>query len=179
MKRNLGIVVGIVLLAVVAGGSFYGGMVYGQGQAQPAGAGAAPVDMGQGGIPPAGAGGAPPDMGQGGIPPAGPDQQGSGQGAGGQGGMLSGQIQEIDTDVLKITDSSGKQIQVRVTDTTLVEKQASVTLTDLQQGETVVVSGSQESDGSITARSVQVVSAGRIGGQPGGNQAGAPGGTNP
>ena len=43
MKRNLGIVVGIMLLVVVAGGSFYGGMVYGKGQAQPAGAGGASV----------------------------------------------------------------------------------------------------------------------------------------
>ena len=53
-----------------------------------------------------------------------------------------------------------------MTDTTLIEKNASVTVADLTTGETVIVSGTPGSDGSITARSVQVAQAGRLG--PGG-----------
>ena len=67
-----------------------------------------------------------------------------------------------------VTDNNGKETQVKVTDTTLIEKQASVKLTDLTTGETVIVSGSTAADGSITARSVQVAPAGRFGlGGPG------------
>jgi hypothetical protein len=65
--------------------------------------------------------------------------------------------------VLIIKDDTGKQTQVRVTDTTLIEKNASIVLADLKQGETVIVSGTADSDGSITARSVQVMPAGRFG----------------
>jgi hypothetical protein len=57
---------------------------------------------------------------------------------------------------------------VNVTETTLIEKNMSVKLGDLARGETVIVSGSQGTDGSITARSVQVAPAGRLGfGGPG------------
>ena len=59
---------------------------------------------------------------------------------------------------------------MKVTDTTLIEKQAAVKLTDLAIGETVIVSGSQGADGTITARSVQSAPAGRFG-------AGGPGAT--
>ena len=72
--------------------------------------------------------------------------------------------------VLVIKSNNGQQTQVKVTDTTLVEKQASVKLTDLATGETVIVSGSKGADGVITARSVQVAPAGRFG-------AGGPGAT--
>jgi len=153
MKRNWRMMVGILLAAlVVAGGSFYGGTVYGKGQAQTAFAG--PVNPGSG---PAG-------MMPGGTPPA-----GMGQPGGNQAGMLVGEIAEISATALTITDSSGKQTQVNVSGTTLIEKQASVTLADLTQGETVMVSGSQQSDGSISARSVQVAPAGRMVGQGAGN----------
>ena len=55
---------------------------------------------------------------------------------------------------------------MKVTDTTLIEKNASVTVAELTTGETIIVSGTPGSDGSITARSVQVAPAGRFG--PGG-----------
>ena len=147
MKRIVWIILGIVVLLLVAGGSFYGGTLYGKSQAQTAFTARRPGGFG--------------------------DANGAGQGlpganarAGGQGGMLFGQIEEIGDGVLTVTDNNGKQTKVTVTDTTLIEKQASVKLTDLAQGETVMVSGSTGTDGTITARSVQVAPMGRFG--PGG-----------
>lgn len=141
------IILGIGVLLAVAGGSFFGGTLVGKKQAQ-ATLTAAPQ---AGAFPGPARDGAVPGAGQRGI-------QGSAQG-----GMLIGQIQEIGDGMMVVTDSNGKQTQVKVTETTLIEKQASVTLADLAAGETVMVSGSKADDGSITARSVQVGAAGRFG----------------
>jgi hypothetical protein len=111
MNRALNITLGIVVLVVVAGGSFYGGMVYGQGQVQAQFA-ARRQAFGQGGQP------VPADM---------PGFASQGQGAAQQpGGMLFGQIEQIGDGVLVITDNNGKQTQVHVTDTTLIEKNMSL-----------------------------------------------------
>ena len=148
MKRTVWIILGIVVLLLVAGGSFFGGTVYGKNQAQTAFAARR----------------------QGGFDGAnGQGQPGANARAGGQGGIF-GQIDSIGDGVLVIKDNNGQQTQVKVTDTTLIEKQAAVKLTDLETGETVIVSGSKGTDGVITARSVQVAPAGRFG-------AGGPGAT--
>ncbi len=149
MNRTVKIILGIVVLLLVAGGSFFGGMVYGKGQEQAALATRRGAFTGANG--------------------AGQGQPGANARPGGQGGMF-GQIDSIGDCVLVIKDNNGKQTQVKVTDTTLIEKQASVKLTDLTTGETVIVSGSTAADGSVTARSVQVAPAGRFG-------AGGPGAT--
>lgn len=160
MNRTVRIILGVVALLAVAGGSFFGGTLYGKNQTQ-----SAFVDVGQADGFPGGA--------QGGARPNGQGMRG-GQGAV-QGGLLVGQIQEIGDGVMVITGTDGKQTQVKVTDTTLIEKQASVTLADLETGETVMVSGSKADDGSITARSVQVGALGRFGGgAPGAAPEGAP-----
>jgi hypothetical protein len=142
MKRTVWIILGVVVLLLVAGGSFFGGTVYGKSQAQTAFAARRP-----GGF--TGANGQ-------GLP-------GANARTGGQGGGLFGQIESIGDGVLVVKDNNGKQTQVKVTDTTLIEKQASVKLTDLATGETVIISGSTAADGSVTARSVQVAPAGRFG----------------
>lgn len=151
MNRTVRIILGIVVLLLVAGVSFYGGTVYGKNQEQ-----AALAARRQGALAGAGANGQFPGQGQ----------SGANARAGGQGGMLFGQIENIGDDTLVVKDNNGKQTQVKVTDTTLIEKQASVKLADLAEGETVMVSGSQGTDGTITARSVQVAPMGRFG--PGG-----------
>lgn len=159
MKRFVKIVLLASLLVVVAGGSFYGGMVYGQSQQQSASPG------------PEGAAGGRDWAGQGGMRPGG--QAGS---DGGQGGMLAGQILSIKDGELTLEDITGQEIQVHVTDTTLIQKQAEVRVSDLEEGETVFVSGSRGTDGSITARMVQVSSAdgfGLPGNLPPGGQPGA------
>ena len=168
MNRVVKIVLGVLVVVVIAAGSFYGGMVFGKNQAQAA----APVPGEMQGMP-----GVPE---QAGMPPGGQAGTDGGQASSRQGGMLFGQIQAISNGELTIKDESGQQILVYVTDTTLIQKQAEVTVADLQEGETVVVSGSQATDGSITARMLQVSSgqgfgpAGSptTGGQPGSDTGG-------
>ncbi len=162
MNRVTQIILGVVILIIVAGGSFYGGMLYGQSQTQSSRAGAR-FTSGQYG------------NGQGG---------GQGQGHRGFGQGVFGQIAEIGEGYMVVTDNNGKQTKVQVTDTTLIEKNASVKLTDLAKGESVMVSGSQGADGTVTARSVQVAPAGRFGGPGGGanrdqNPGANPGGNPP
>ncbi len=161
MNRTVKIIVTIVVLLAVAGGSFYGGTLYGKSQLQASFAAA----RGRGGAFPGGAG----SIVVGELP------SGAGQGEGQTlGGALFGQIKEIGDGAMVISDNNGKQIQVKVTDTTLIEKQASVSLADLAAGETVLISGSTAADGTVTARSVQVAPAGRFGmGRPMGGLPGA------
>jgi hypothetical protein len=156
MNRPLTIALSVVVLLAVAGGCFYGGSLYGRSQARAA------LSTGRQGA-------------FGGQANFGANAQGTpnarrtgGQGAQG-GGFVMGQIDQVADGSLTLTDSNGKQTKVLVTNTTLIQKQASVTLTDLKQGETVVVSGSAGTDGSITARSVQVSPAGSLPGFGGAN----------
>ncbi len=157
MNRTVQIILGILVVVVVAGGSFYGGMVYGKSQVPTFPNAALRGQGGAGGFVP------------GGQATGGQAQGGAAARQGAQGGgFVIGQIEELGNGVLTITDTSGKQTRVTVTDTTLIEKNASVTLADLKKGETVMVSGATGTDGTITARSVQVSPAGRfVGGQPG------------
>lgn len=155
MNRVVMIVLGVLGVLAIAAGSFYGGMAYGKKQAQ--------ADL--------------PVFGYAEEMPAGRGQfraQAGGQGAivGGQfsdvqGGMVFGEIQSIGDGEMTITDQSGQQITVYVADTTLIQKQAEVTLADLQAGETVIISGNRGEDGSITARMLQVSPGGGFFGQPG------------
>ena len=158
MNRALQIILAIVVVVAVAGGSFYGGMVYGKQQSQVLPG----VVFRQGGQPGSG------ENGQFQFPND--NQQGGGgtrQGVTGSG--VFGEITQIGDGLLVIKDTNGKETQVHVTDTTLIEKNASVSISDLAAGETVIVSGSQADDGTITARSVQVAAAGRFSfGNPGG-----------
>lgn len=144
MNRIAIIVFGVLVVAAIAAGSFYGGMVYGKNQAQAD----LPAFVNAGGV----AGG----RGQFGTPPGAQDGTAGGQFAGRQGGMLFGEIQAVGNGELTVTDQTGESIQVIVADTTLIQKQAEVTLADLEVGETVVISGNRDDDGSITARSLQV-----------------------
>ena len=161
MNRTVTIVLGIVVVLAVAAGSFYGGMVYGKNQAEPA----FPVlgEEGQGQV----------VRGQFGMRPGGEAGGEVRQFLGRPDGMLFGEIQIIGDGELTDTDPNGEQITVYVADTTLIQKQAEVTLADLEEGETVIISGNRDDDGNITARSLQVSSGGGFFGQPGGV---APGG---
>ena len=161
MNRTLSIVLGsIVVLALIAG-AFYGGTLYGKGQAEAAQAQARErIFSGSdtAAFPGAGLAGTPQ-----------PGMRGGFFGGGAAGGGAFGQVEEINGDTLVVTGADGQRTTVKVTDTTLIEKYASVTVADMQPGETVIVSGSSNADGSITARSVQVAPAGRLGQDASGN----------
>ena len=155
MNRTVMIGLAVLAAVVIAAGSFYGGMVYGESQAESS------VVTSVEGIGFAGR------RGQLQLPPGAEAEAELGQFAGRQGNMLFGEIQSIGAGQLTVTDPSGEQITVYVADTTLIQKQAEVTLADLVEGETVVISGNRDEDGNITARSLQVSQGGAFFGQPG------------
>ena len=162
MNRTLSIVLGSIVVLALIGGAFYGGTLYGKQQAQTA----FTARRNFGGA----NGGAFPGADLSGTPQ--PGQRGGfiGGGAGGTGGGGTfGQIEEINGDTLVVTGANGQKTSVIITDTTLIEKYASVKVADLQPGETVIVSGNSNTVGSITARSVQVAPAGRLGQDASGN----------
>jgi hypothetical protein len=168
MNRIVKIVLGVVLVLAIAAGSFYGGMLYGQNQAEAQPQAQAGLAVPEGMVV-RGSG----DPGQ--VPPG-----GAPGGNRRQGGMLVGEITVIGDGVLTLEDESGEEVQVYVTDTTLIQKQADVTIADLEEGETVFVSGSRGDDGSVTARMVQVTSGegfGMPGGLPPGRQQGSDSGS--
>lgn len=127
----------LVLVILVAGGSFFAGTAVGQSQARQS------LFQGRFG-------------GQGGQfqrPDRTPQPGGPAGGARLGGGMM-GTIKSVEGDTLVVTTTEG-DTQVHATDTTLIEKYTTVGVGDLEVGERVVVSGSQNDDGSVTARSIQ------------------------
>lgn len=161
MNRTLVIILGVVGVLIIAGASFYGGMVYGKNQAA-ASVATAPMNFPEGFQPPDGV-----TFSADGTRAFG--GRGQGDAAGGLAapdGMTFGEIESIEGNTLTLTTQAGGTMTVQVTDTTLIEKNASVAVSDLVAGDTVIVSGSDNDDGSITARSVQVAPAGRFMGGP-------------
>ena len=147
------IVVVIVAVVVIGAGTFYGGMRYGENRVlkDPTALLRSMGTQGGGGFP----GGA--DLpGRDGQLPSG--QAPSGQPVQGQDGQTRGgtmgTIESIEGDVITLSTANGS-VEVRTTSTTLVEMFTSVPLNELKVGESVVVSGSQGDDGTITARSIQ------------------------
>ena len=127
-KKILG---GVIVLILIAGSSFYGGMVYGKGQTPSRGQFA--------------------------------NGQFTGTGAadtrtarGGTGGFTAGGILSKDATSITIKMQDGSTKIVLVSTSTQVMKTASGTLGDLSAGTNVVVTGSANSDGSVTAQSVQI-----------------------
>lgn len=136
MSKKVLIVLGIVVLVILAaGGGFFAGISLGGGRSRSA-------FQGQFG-------------GQGGqFQRSGRTPQ-PGQGNGGRpGGGVMGTIKSVDGDTLVVTTQNG-DTQVHTSDTTLIEKYTTVNLGDLNVGERVVVVGSSNDDGSVTARSIQ------------------------
>ncbi|MBV9349613.1 MAG: hypothetical protein JO026_02580 [Patescibacteria group bacterium] len=130
----------IVLLLIVGGGSFYGGMVYARHTARSAfgarGAGG-PFAAGQFG--------------------------GRGTRAGVNGTAGSIITKDATSVTIKLPDGSTKIVLFGTE--TQVMKQAAGTVSDLSIGENVLVNGSANSDGSITASAISVRPAGQ---RPGG-----------
>jgi hypothetical protein len=160
MNKGLLSALTIIGVLILLAGSFYGGMILGERRAQvdlPEAFRERMAQFGQGD--PASSGAVEGRLSQGGFGRL-----------GGQGGGLIGQIEEISGDTIVVTGFDGQQTIVQITDTTLIEKYASVTASELAPGEQVTISGSENEDGSITARSVQVAPAGRF--APGAGQRG-------
>ena len=95
-----------------------------------------------------------------------PSQQSAGRfggrGPGGQGSNgrgfrpVAGSIIAADDKSITVKLQDGSSKIVLVSDSTQINKAASATKSDLQVGQTVAVFGSENSDGSVTAQSVQL-----------------------
>ena len=127
MNKNLIIV--IVLLVIVGTGAFFGGIQYQKSQV-PSFAG------GQGGF----------------------RQRAAGQGQGGQVAFrpIRGNILSIDANGMTVKLQDGSSKIVILSGTTTFMKEASAVKDDIKTGDTVMVTGTTNSDGSVTAQSVQI-----------------------
>ncbi len=142
----MGIIVAIVI--------FFGGYKVGESHSSTPAGGAMAGEYGQGGA-------------------AGTGARGAGR-AGGAGGFArntanstAGQIISEDADSITVALPAGGSRIVFVSSTTPVMKSTAGSFSDLTTGENVIVSGTQNSDGSLTASSVQIRPAGMMGGMGG------------
>jgi len=131
MSKKIFAVVTVVVLLIVAGGAFYGGTVYGKSH---------PV-MRQGAIK------------NGEIRP----NIRSGAGMPNGANFISGDIISKDANsiTLKMLSNEGSKI-IFYSNTTQISKMASGTTNDLATGVSVSVTGTTNSDGSVTAKSIQI-----------------------
>lgn len=124
----------IIVGLLIAGGSFYGGMLYGKSTSK------ASSDFAS-------------MRNQTGSMPIGSARR---IGANGSGGMVTGEVlSKSDTGfTIKLRDGGSKI--VLVSDSTTIGKMAEGTAEDLTEGTGIVVTGTTNSDGSITASTVQI-----------------------
>lgn len=133
MKKILPV---IGLLILVGGGSFYGGMKYADSKRAAAigvRGGAANFRNVAGGA-----------------------ARGTGAGGNVRGGSASGEILSKDNTSLTIKLRDGGSQIVFFSSSTQIMKSSAGTAADLKAGENVVVNGSANSDGSVTAQSIQL-----------------------
>jgi hypothetical protein len=134
MKRNQ-VISGVVVLVVVAGGSFYAGSAYAKSQTPARGQFATTFQGGAGG--------------------AGFNRLGRAVGAGG--GFTAGAIVSSANGSISIKQQNGSSTEiVLLSPTTQILKQAPGSASDLTTGTEVIVTGTTNSDGSLTATSVQI-----------------------
>lgn len=141
MNKIVIVIGGLLVIVAVGGGSFWAGMKIGENRAIQGRARFFQQFGAQGGQ----------FREMVGTPPSGVEAQRFG-------GGIMGTIEAVEGDTLVVTTEGG-EIQVQTTDTTLIEKSMAMGVEDLEVGEQVVVSGSQNDDGSITARSIRVFTA--------------------
>lgn len=138
-------IIAVVVVLVLMGASFWGGTLYGKGGAssrgQFTGANGAQGEFARG-------------MGM----------SGSSRSMGG--GFVAGEILSKDAASLTLKMQDGSTKIVLLPASTQVTKSASGTLDDLAQGESVTVTGTANSDGSVTAQSVQLRPAGETSARP-------------
>lgn len=145
-KATVG-VIAVLILAVVAGGAFYAGTKVGENRVLQN-----PASFLQQ-VRPEGGQFQNRFFGQQGTPLAGQTPQPSLRGGQGFGGTM-GTIEEVEGDTLILSTQEGT-LRVQTTDTTLIERYESVQVENLEVGEQVIVSGSENADGSLTARSIR------------------------
>jgi hypothetical protein len=127
MKKSQLITISVIVLLVVAGGSFYAGSLYGKSQSKVSAYG------------------------------SGTFQTRINRGSSNGSNFISGSIIAKDSSsiTLQLSGNSGSKI-IFYSDTTQIGKMASGTADDLAAGTNVSVTGTTNSDGSVTAQTVQI-----------------------
>jgi len=136
MKKSALITIIVILAILIAGGAFYGGMIYGKSQNTRSGYPSGLSANFQG-------------------------MRGNRTGTSGS-SLVSGNIISADSTsiTLQLPNNAGSKI-IFYSDTTQISKFASGTASDLTTGTTVSVTGTTNSDGSVTASSIQIRPAGQ------------------
>ena len=129
MKKSVLITLLVILAIAIAGGSFWAGMSYGNSQATTATATARANFAGRAGR-----------MG------------GATSGA----GFVSGSIISKDPTSITISSAGGGSKIIFYSNTTQIGKMTTGTADDLSTGKNVMITGTTNSDGSITAQSIQI-----------------------
>ena len=133
MNKKTSIIIAIITLLLVSGGAFYGGMIYGKSQ------------------------NAKPTFGAGNF-------QGMGANKTGINGsnLISGNIISKDGNsiTVQLLNNAGSKI-IFYSYTTQISKNTSGTSDDLATGTAVSITGTTNSDGSVTAQSIQIRTAGQ------------------
>ncbi|MDD5050695.1 MAG: DUF5666 domain-containing protein [Candidatus Pacebacteria bacterium] len=124
-------IVGVIVVIIIAGASFYGGMQYGKNSVTSAFS----ARFGQGG--------------------AGGGQRGARGGANG-GGFVTGTVLSQDTNGITVQLRSGGSQIILISSSTPIMKSVAGGESDLQKGQNVMVMGTTNPDGSLTAESVQI-----------------------
>jgi hypothetical protein len=156
MKKIIIVVAAVVLAALIAAGSFWGGMAYQTNRANQI----RENFMNSRGM----GGGQFPNGGQG-FPMMNGTPNASRQGFfGGRG--TTGQVKSIDGNVLTLSTAQ-EVVTVNLSNTTEIQKTVSGTVSDLQPGMRVIVSGQRDNSGSITASQIQILAGGQGGGGAG------------
>jgi len=144
MNKNIILAV-VITAAVIGGGAFYGGMKYGESKNKSPFARGDFQSLGGGG-----------QNRQNGIRTP---------GASGQNGELAaGEVISKDDGSLTVKTAVGSKI-VFISGSTEISKSVSGSLDDLEIGQNLVISGTANSDGSITAKTVQIRPEMPVGGQ--------------
>lgn len=110
-----------------------------------------------------------------GAPQGGPGQQGgTGQQGnatrpGAFGGLTAGTIQSIDGDTITVKLRDGSTVTVKTTGSTTVTKSEKSSVSELASGETVIVRGTKDGNGDVSATSIAEGATQGFGARPGAN----------
>lgn len=82
---------------------------------------------------------------------------------------LSGTVGQLNKNILTVTDTKGDDYTINLASNTNIMQISSATASDLKAGETVIVTGSAEKDGSVDAQNISILPAGSNNQSPAGN----------
>ncbi len=140
MKKVVIVIVAIVLAVGIAAGSFYGGMAYERTQANSV----RNAFLRSRGLSANGNGSA--------------NGQGSNGARGFFGGGVTGQVKSLNGNTLQISTAQNVTT-VTLSSSTVIDKTTAGATTDLQPGDRVLVTGSRDSSGNVTATQVLILPA--------------------